>query len=401
MLDLDEILKPISVSTFISDYLGQQMLYVPGEAVKLRGVLTWSALSSIVTYHQFDGVRLRLMRDGQPIPRDSYVKWQGYSTFRMPFLRAPELARHLREGATLILDAIDWLHEPVSMIAQNLERRLNREVQVNAYAGWRESPGLALHWDRHDVLILQISGTKHWQIYGETRKYPLQCDVEPNPEPKIDPIWDAVLSAGDVLYIPRGWWHVAVPCDEPTLHLTVGLHGRTATDLLQWLGGQLKRHEIMRRDIPSCAEAAAQSEYLRDLQEVIGTACRDSDLLKKYLEDLSAHARLRTRLELPLAASERGLPDSDNYSVRLMIPRRLEVKRREDGLVEVVFDGRSCRFLSEAEPLLEYLNTASPLQMSQFYQQFENTFDHEDLSQFLSGMAQNGMIAFDGPRPLG
>ena len=49
-----------------------------------------------------------------------------------------------------------------------------------------------------------------------------------------------------LLYIPRGWWQtVALPLDEPTLHLNVGVHKRTGGDLARWLAERLSRREVL------------------------------------------------------------------------------------------------------------------------------------------------------------
>ena len=121
---------------------------------------------------------------------------------------------------------------PITHLAESLERVFRVRIQVNAYAGWRTSHGFDLHWDDHDVFILQIAGRKKWKVYGMTRKYPLARDVEPATDKPDTPLWEGMLEDGDLLYIPRGWWHVATPLDEPTLHLTVGVNNPNGADLL-------------------------------------------------------------------------------------------------------------------------------------------------------------------------
>ena len=150
-------------------------------------------------------------------------------------VRAANLTGALRDGATLVLDAVDELHAPITQLAESLESVFRVRIQVNAYAGWRTSHGFDLHWDDHDVFILQIAGRKNWKIYGMTRKYPLTRDVEPATRKPDTPLWEGMLEDGGLLYIPRGWWHVATPLDEPTLHLTVsGLNNPNGADLLSW-----------------------------------------------------------------------------------------------------------------------------------------------------------------------
>ena len=60
----------------------------------------------------------------------------------------------------------------------------------------------------------------------------------------------ACSKTADLLYIPRGWWHVATPLDEPTLHLTVGVNNPNGADFLAWYVDRLKTSEDVRRDLP-------------------------------------------------------------------------------------------------------------------------------------------------------
>jgi len=43
---------------------------------------------------------------------------------------------------------------------------------------------------------------------------------------------ELMLTAGDLLYMPRGFLHEAWTTDEPSTHLTVGLHVVRWLDLL-------------------------------------------------------------------------------------------------------------------------------------------------------------------------
>ena len=52
--------------------------------------------------------------------------------------------------------------------------RSTNAVNVNLYASWRRDNGFGLHWDDHDVFILQIAGAKDWQIYPDTAPHPLR-----------------------------------------------------------------------------------------------------------------------------------------------------------------------------------------------------------------------------------
>lgn len=125
------------------------------------------------------------------------------------------------------------IHPAVGAAAEGLERFLGTSVQANAYASWTDREGFGLHWDDHDVVVIQVHGSKRWRLYGSTREAPTFRDVESPERPEGGPVADIVLSPGDVLYLPRGWWH-AVTADQGTepLHLTFGMVPHTGADLM-------------------------------------------------------------------------------------------------------------------------------------------------------------------------
>jgi ribosomal protein L16 Arg81 hydroxylase len=394
LLSLSDLLDPISSTAFLEEYLGQQMLHIPGRPDKFEHLLSWSVLSEILTYGQIQPGRFRLMRNGELIPFESYVKSEDRRSFQIPHLSATHLGQHLREGATLILDSIDHFYAPICFLTQRLERALNRHVQANMYAGWRESPGLNLHWDRHDAFILQVSGRKHWQLYGETRRFPLEPDISPCEEPESGPIWQGMLSAGDVLYIPRGCWHIATPCDEPTLHLTVGFKAPSGSDMTHWLADQLKCHEVMRKDLPVSASRAKMLAHFSEIRDAIVAACMDEELLDRFLADLELKAKPRSVIQLSLVMSE-DLPSSEASLICMMTPRHVRAQSMGDGQATIRFDDKSVMFLEEALPVLEYLESVAPVSIREFYERFGDAFGLDVLREFLRDLAKQGIVAFE------
>ncbi|MFI1284354.1 JmjC domain-containing protein [Streptomyces sp. NPDC020858] len=79
------------------------------------------------------------------------------------------------------------------------------------------------HWDDHDTVIFQLEGAKRWNLHGATRTDPLRLDVEAPEKPEGPPLAEVVLQAGDVLYVPLGWWHAVAAAQGRSPHLTCGL----------------------------------------------------------------------------------------------------------------------------------------------------------------------------------
>jgi hypothetical protein len=258
---LARILEPYAPEEFLASFWGVSFLHVRGRAGKFARLMPWEHLNEILRRHRLDFPRLRLVHDGKPLPVSDYLRHITGNRRRatVPRLKPVRLTGRLREGATLVLDAVDELQEPLEELATGLELFFREHVQINLYAGWQTSRGFDLHWDDHDVFILQVAGRKRWSIYGQTRPYPLVNDIERAEKPTHAPLWEATLEDGDMLYIPRGFWHVAVPLAEPTLHLTVGVHNRTGLDLLRWLGERMRASETFRRDLPRFSSDAERA----------------------------------------------------------------------------------------------------------------------------------------------
>ncbi len=137
------------------------------------------------------------------------------------------------DGFTIVVDGVERYVRPMASLAHSIEVELNFPVQVNAYITPPGSRGLVPHYDDHDVLILQIQGSKLWHLYDgvgipphamQRRDKAVPADGLPSPT-------DLRLEIGDVLYLPRGLVHAADAEAESSIHLTVGIHAPTALTL--------------------------------------------------------------------------------------------------------------------------------------------------------------------------
>jgi hypothetical protein len=392
---LSELVAPASAEHFLRESFGKQFSYGPGEARKFAGLLPWPTLNRILRQHRLEPPRFRLVKTGKAVPTDLFLTYSstGSHSNRIPRLRVPELTRLLRDGATLILDAVDELHEPLTALAENLERTFQAHVQINAYAGWRTSQGFDCHWDDHDVFILQVAGRKHWKIYGLTREYPLARDVEPALDPPDAPLWDGLLRAGDMLYIPRGWWHEAIPLDEPTLHLTVGSHNPTGADLLSWFIDQLRSHASLRQDLPRFSLPAEQTDWMCRIGEILREAWRP-ELLHEYFDYLDAMAESRPEVGLPWTAMSGRLPaaDSECY-LTWNVARAVQIEPRRAGLIEFCANRKRYKFEGEAAPILRYLQESGTCSLEQLCSINGSKLSRDTVRAFVRELLFEGLVS--------
>src|SRR5262249_7298644 len=129
---LADLVAPTPVETFLRDACGQRVFHQAGPAGRFQPLLSWTDLERVLEGHRLASPRLRLARDGAPVPEERYTRVQtSRRGVAYPVLEPARLRTELRAGATLIVDGVDQLHAPVRELAAGLERELGERVQVN------------------------------------------------------------------------------------------------------------------------------------------------------------------------------------------------------------------------------------------------------------------------------
>jgi hypothetical protein len=380
---LERLLKPCLPDDFMSSVWGKTHKHIRGWQGKFAHLLPWDGLNEILERHPLDG---------KSLPASSYLRYAPSARQRTPIPRLlpNELTKQLRRGATLVLDAADELFEPLRELAESLEYHFHEHIQINAYAGWQTTRGFDLHFDDHDVFILQVTGRKHWSVYGMTKPYPLAQDRATSEKPEGEPVWEEMLEDGDLLYIPRGWWHVAVPQAEPTLHLTVGVHNRTGIDLLRWLVNRMIRSAAFRQDLPRFSSTTEQTVHMNELKKQM-LAEWDELLLKNFFDQMDAAAEARPSLNLPLSALKESFGLTERTLVRLNTPRPINFIE-EDGVLKFSCNKKRWQFALEASPLFSALEERRVCSVSELGEAAKGQLDAKTVHAFLCELLFHGLI---------
>ncbi|MGW2592494.1 cupin domain-containing protein [Streptomyces sp. NPDC001515] len=343
---------------FLTEAFGRSYRLTRGDAGSVADVITWTDLNEMLARHRMDPPRLRLSADGVAIPLDAYTVPE-VAKRRTVFHRTHPAALHeqLANGATLVIDAVDELSPGVQRLASELEIALRSKIQVNLYASWTAREGFGVHWDDHDVVVVQIDGSKRWKLYGPTRTAPMHLDVAEPGRPPEEPVAEFVLTSGDMLYLPRGWWHaVSASEGDRSLHLTCGLSVTTGADLIVWLSEILREHEIVRADLPRFGSVEERAETASALRDLLVAELSDPEVIERYFTLRDANERVRFRPSLPYV---NGLPSDPGLSVRLLTTRH-ELRFTEGGNTILMAGGESLTFAGAVHPVLRMLGNQQP-----------------------------------------
>jgi hypothetical protein len=292
----------------VPGFLGEQFGRAPfrrrlpeGEAARLFG---WNLLNRVLAEHRLGPPRLKLEKGGAEVGRPVFGERRPRPGQTLYDIDTPALYEQLRNGATLILDAVNELHAPLQRLSSGLATEFCASSQTNLYACWGESQGFDVHWDDHDVFVVQVEGAKRWDLYGFTKPSPLRRGggkKAPRPAGSPERI---VLQAGDMLYLPRGYWHAAAGLGQPSLHLTIGLSRKTGADFLHWLADQAATDAVARADLRLEEDDAVLGEQIAAVLRSLIAVGDPAELGRRYRRHAEARRSHRPQLSLP----DIGLP---------------------------------------------------------------------------------------------
>lgn len=342
--------------------LSEEFVFADLGADAVRSLFSLEDLNRLLAVCAPEPPRLRLHRDGSPVPLDRYTDVGTASRDTRRIVRPESLYRELRAGASLVLDSVDRMHAPVGEAADDLMRLVRERAQANLYLIWGESRGFDTHWDDHDTFIVQLAGTKHWQVHGQgTRPYPMKEDTDHAHRPPEGTVWEGVVHPGEVLHVPRGWWHTVTGTGGVSMHLTFGFTRATGVDWARWLVERLHDVEFARTDLPRFAAPEERRKHqhallrhLVDLAEQHG--------IDDFLADRDARFPRRQSFSLPWAV-DGATPGPDTVvEFTPILPAAL---RQEEQKVALTVAGRRYAFPQTARPLLEALVEARTLTVAE------------------------------------
>jgi 50S ribosomal protein L16 3-hydroxylase len=213
---LRDWLGTTSFDAFRERYLRQLPLGQPSAISEPRLLLDWQLLSDLL---------------GAQVPADALVVSRG-ALLPFPAPRSlDELRAYFRMGIGLCLRHTERCHPALRHIAEAFESDLGA-AQVQIFVTPGNTHGFGWHFDDEDVFIAQTAGIKDYYFRPNTVAADVAAHgaVFARHQDESSPLHTATLIAGDFLYIPAKWWHMA-RCRETSLSVSVGVRPRS--DLLR------------------------------------------------------------------------------------------------------------------------------------------------------------------------
>ncbi|MGU3495482.1 cupin domain-containing protein [Xanthobacteraceae bacterium A53D] len=249
-LDFSHLVSPHGISEFLDAYWEKKPLVIARNDPDHYGALfDIRDIDRVLTQSQPTYPQIRLLSKATGVAWDALSEgWLGRSG-----------AGHLgavheayADGNSVVIE-MRRMWGAVDRLCRSAEALLHHKASAELYLTPKGSQAFDIHYDLHDVFLLQLDGRKEWRVYDPVFPFPT-AEATPNPlcgHLVGEPTHTLTLNKGDLLYMPRGFPHQGLTSDEPSLHITIGIYPYRMHDLIvRALALASADHEILRQSLP-------------------------------------------------------------------------------------------------------------------------------------------------------
>ena len=384
MIDsLATLLAPVSEESFLEHFLEKKRLHVKAQrSDRAAALFPWPTINHLIESDVLPAERFRVVRANVDILPSMFRHKDGARS-----LRAGALQGLLGQGVSMIMNGVGDYVQQIGWLSDSIERRLGHRAWVNAYLSFGRGSALKAHWDEHDVLVVQVHGNKRWRSYGMPVAFPVS-NYNAGKDLGTEILWEDVLEAGDVLYLPRGEVHEAAVEGPSSVHLTIGLQTPSGIDFLLWLAEKGAADVLLRKDVTrlegNAGIARRESELKARLQALI-----DSASLSDYFAAEDVKRKLRPLLSLGM--------DQALSPATILVPalRRPVPLPPGDTDAPLAVGDEAFRLSPDARTVLAHLMQAGSCAFAALLTAFAGRLDEGRLRKAVLDLAQQGLLGLD------
>jgi 50S ribosomal protein L16 3-hydroxylase len=263
-MDIEKLFGDMSLAGFLKEHMHRLPLAVHGTAGWTAEFASWPTVASIAAVA---GADVLLVRDGET------RQMLGDS-------RLEALQSVCRDGWTIRVRQAQKHSDSLGRLAASFEATFRGPVDVHMYVTPPGRRGLSWHYDAEDVFILQAAGEKeYWLRKNTVNPWPLTetMPLDMRYERELMPLSRALLGAGDLLYIPCGYWHrteTPAASADAAISLAVGVTSHAAIDLLPLIRSKLVESLVWRQRLPLGAADDVREQVRTTLSQLAADAAR-------------------------------------------------------------------------------------------------------------------------------
>lgn len=204
MLDFADLIAPMTVVEFEEKHRGKAFAVFPRTEARTElfdNIIDWQQFSSYINNDRATAGMQAITLDGRKLcmekgtlERESRPNWS-----RKDYYEKKYLHEIWTQGGSLILTKASLLTSRISAIAGAIERYYMGAADAHFYcSGMPNASTFSAHIDYDDNFLVHAQGDVSWEVYNS-------FENDDGDFTSLD------LTVGDLLYIPKGLKHRAIP----------------------------------------------------------------------------------------------------------------------------------------------------------------------------------------------
>ena len=290
------LIDPIEPTTFFTEFYERKPLLIERkQSAKFESLLSIDAIDRYLSTTTPCSPDVFLVDAARELKPEDYSFPNSEPPGRIDLPRAYQL---FGTGATISLSQLHERLPSLAALCRAVERTFSSHFQTNIYLSPPHAQGFKTHFDNHDVFVLQVSGSKVWTMYDTGIVLPLRGQVfDPDKHTPGPPTREFTLYAGDLFYCPRGLYHSARSTEEASLHITLGLIGKTWADvMIEAVSAACLASPAFRANLPvgfanSAYDSRQAAATFRALFDTVAREAQLAPILQRLAEDFVTSRR--------------------------------------------------------------------------------------------------------------
>jgi hypothetical protein len=227
-LNLESMIAPLSPESFFENHWRQKLLH--------HGQASSNGFSSVMRLSDIDRVFAAStsgVEDWFFFRADDVVNRSEFTTAQGQVMLNAVYALY-RDGGTIHLRNTQRYLPSIESLWRALTQRFRAQVKCNLWITRSNEFAPYLHYDTHDIFVLQLHGSKQWTFYDLNPALfaPRAGNVMLDRRDVGAPAHVCTVKAGDLLYIPAGMPHEVITTGPHSVHLALGVFPLLWRDVL-------------------------------------------------------------------------------------------------------------------------------------------------------------------------
>jgi ribosomal protein L16 Arg81 hydroxylase len=259
---------------------------------------------------------------------------------------------------------------------------------ANVYCSFEGVLAFATHYDLHEVFAVHCEGEKVWRIYSNRSAQPAERDAPADElqrralAERGELLLEVTMRPGDLLYIPRGYYHDALATSRESLHLTLSVMPPSGRFFLKTLKRAALREPLLRAYLPDArADGAALQAHLDSLADRLAAIVRSP----AFFDSIAAMQR-----GLAKPAHGLNLPSRPTVQSFARTGAKARVERPDRGAVLLRENGEAVA-LGEMADVVEWILDRPLLSQQEIFARFPE-FGMEALRQLTDRLVEAGLL---------